>query len=466
MQCAFCRGSISRWEPTDQPSAEHRRLHPRCPFVLGRDVGNIANPSDTTTDSRPITNHLIAETSAVQNEAVVGSYSGPLEQLKYPQYSQLSDRINSFTGRTLPQGQSANRLAEAGWFHVGPGDKVRCFQCGGNLRDWEPGDDAWEEHRRWYKDCPHLKTQPLPAKPRIQATTSEAVRYRIEPREIKARLDTPSVRTILSLGYELSVVRQVIETQLMNTGDDFPNAEAILEAIFALEDPIPSLPSSSSTSSMYTSDHQSNTDAATSDATSSQRLSSPEGSFSLSSESASSNPLASSSASQSVTPQSLSSTKPNSAKPMNKMQSLVANISRKVSDSSAAASANANQPQANSEDHSKSKGRRKKIKKKNSPAHGTNTEETQQRAGVPSQLSPNKNATKQEEINDIETLEYLEENRRLLDARTCKVCMDAEVNTVFLPCGHLVCCDRCAPLLRDCPICRTYVRGTVKTFLS
>jgi len=60
----------------------------------------------------------------------------------------------------------------------------------------------------------------------------------------------------------------------------------------------------------------------------------------------------------------------------------------------------------------------------------------------------------------------LEENRRLREARTCKVCMDREANTVFLPCGHLVCCDTCSPSLRNCAVCRALIRGTVKVFLG
>jgi len=56
----------------------------------------------------------------------------------------------------------------------------------------------------------------------------------------------------------------------------------------------------------------------------------------------------------------------------------------------------------------------------------------------------------------------MEEYRRLVEAKTCKVCKDKEVNTVFLPCGHLVCCDDCSPKLRNCAICRTYIRGTIK----
>jgi rubrerythrin len=67
---------------------------------------------------------------------------------------------------------------------------------------------------------------------------------------------------------------------------------------------------------------------------------------------------------------------------------------------------------------------------------------------------------------DEEEQELLLENRRLMEVRTCKVCMDRDVDTVFLPCGHLVACQECSPKLKNCPICRTFIRGTVKTFLS
>jgi hypothetical protein len=53
-----------------------------------------------------------------------------------------------------------------------------------------------------------------------------------------------------------------------------------------------------------------------------------------------------------------------------------------------------------------------------------------------------------------------EENRLL-----CKVCLDREIGVVFLPCGHFVTCTQCAPGMSDCPICRTVIRGSVRTFL-
>ena len=62
-------------------------------------------------------------------------------------------------------------------------------------------------------------------------------------------------------------------------------------------------------------------------------------------------------------------------------------------------------------------------------------------------------------------IDLAEENRLLREQKTCKICLDAEVGVVFLPCGHLCCCVLCAPAVRQCPICRAEIRGTVRTFI-
>ncbi|OWF43929.1 death-associated inhibitor of apoptosis 2-like [Mizuhopecten yessoensis] len=62
--------------------------------------------------------------------------------------------------------------------------------------------------------------------------------------------------------------------------------------------------------------------------------------------------------------------------------------------------------------------------------------------------------------------EILKENDSLRDQLTCKVCLEARVSIVFLPCGHLSCCGECAPALKNCPICRANIKGSVRTFLT
>lgn len=65
-----------------------------------------------------------------------------------------------------------------------------------------------------------------------------------------------------------------------------------------------------------------------------------------------------------------------------------------------------------------------------------------------------------------EAEKILEENRQLREQRLCKVCLDLDASIAFLPCGHIVCCKDCAPAIRNCPICRKYIKGTVKTYLA
>ena len=67
------------------------------------------------------------------------------------------------------------------------------------------------------------------------------------------------------------------------------------------------------------------------------------------------------------------------------------------------------------------------------------------------------------DADDEQQLLLMEKNRQLQEAMTCNVCADKEVNTIFLPCGHLVSCDRCSLKLCNCPVCGTCIRGTVNS---
>nr|XP_022292969.1 putative inhibitor of apoptosis [Crassostrea virginica]XP_022292970.1 putative inhibitor of apoptosis [Crassostrea virginica] len=49
---------------------------------------------------------------------------------------------------------------------------------------------------------------------------------------------------------------------------------------------------------------------------------------------------------------------------------------------------------------------------------------------------------------------------------SCKICFDANFNTVFLPCGHLMCCEDCAKTVRICPMCRSTIKSAKKVFLQ
>ena len=72
---------------------------------------------------------------------------------KYPSYAVVAVRISSFSHWPSTLTQTPRALAMAGFFYAGYGDYTRCFFCGGGLRNWEPGDDPWTEHARWFPKC-------------------------------------------------------------------------------------------------------------------------------------------------------------------------------------------------------------------------------------------------------------------------------------------------------------------------
>ena len=65
---------------------------------------------------------------------------------------------------------------------------------------------------------------------------------------------------------------------------------------------------------------------------------------------------------------------------------------------------------------------------------------------------------------EFEKLEI--KNKELEEKNLCKVCMDAEISFVFLPCWHMCTCENCAVNgnLKDCPICRVKIEKRNKIF--
>uniref|UniRef100_A0A8C9EQP4 Leucine rich repeat and sterile alpha motif containing 1 n=1 Tax=Pavo cristatus TaxID=9049 RepID=A0A8C9EQP4_PAVCR len=48
----------------------------------------------------------------------------------------------------------------------------------------------------------------------------------------------------------------------------------------------------------------------------------------------------------------------------------------------------------------------------------------------------------------------------------CVVCMEQEAQMIFLPCGHVCCCQTCCKRLQSCPLCRRDITQHVRIFYS
>ena len=69
-------------------------------------------------------------------------------------------------------------------------------------------------------------------------------------------------------------------------------------------------------------------------------------------------------------------------------------------------------------------------------------------------------------IGYLKTKEAKEEQTNKTGA--CKICYDAAIETVLVPCGHMACCKACQDRFdgEPCPICKAPVSLVLKTYAA
>ncbi|EDV96091.1 death-associated inhibitor of apoptosis 1 [Drosophila grimshawi] len=193
VKCYFCEVEIGRWEPGDQPVSEHLRWSPNCPLLRRRPTNNIPISAEALDAILPPisydicgSNNSVLEvhdtaysegrqsdmqsTSAISSTPAevftslqpcsrpqAGASSGGSFYPASPEYAIETARLRSFADWPLNMKQKPQQLAEAGFYYTGVGDRVRCFSCGGGLKDWDDQDEPWEQHALWLKQCRYVK---------------------------------------------------------------------------------------------------------------------------------------------------------------------------------------------------------------------------------------------------------------------------------------------------------------------
>lgn len=81
------------------------------------------------------------------------------------------------------------------------------------------------------------------------------------------------------------------------------------------------------------------------------------------------------------------------------------------------------------------------------------------------------NISSNNEANEARTIVEDDESGEVPDGQLCVVCLMRRRRSAFIPCGHLVCCQRCAlsverDLAPKCPVCRQTIRNSVRIFDS
>lgn len=109
VQCPFCHIIISNWTPGDKPLREHMRNEPKCPFLLGLDVGNVPLQNGK---AKELCLPSISEKKQSLN-SVTASYKP-----KHPRMADIKRRLLTFSGWPLNKPEP-HQLAECGLYYSG-----------------------------------------------------------------------------------------------------------------------------------------------------------------------------------------------------------------------------------------------------------------------------------------------------------------------------------------------------------
>lgn len=78
-------------------------------------------------------------------------------EMKSPHHMMHKERLLSFK-KNWPKSLKylSEPLSDAGFYYTQTGDEVECFSCGGALKNWNDGEQPWDEHATWFPKCDFL----------------------------------------------------------------------------------------------------------------------------------------------------------------------------------------------------------------------------------------------------------------------------------------------------------------------
>lgn len=134
VECAFCFLQIKSWAHDDDILAVHKKLSPNCPFMTQRETRNIPIDPEALASKLGPRPHSDTCGSGLNNT--------------------IESRMDSYVSWPIQIKQTPEYLSAAGFYYTGFGDIVKCYKCHITLSNWQPNDDAIEEHTKFSPGCP------------------------------------------------------------------------------------------------------------------------------------------------------------------------------------------------------------------------------------------------------------------------------------------------------------------------
>ncbi|XP_053312472.1 baculoviral IAP repeat-containing protein 2 [Spea bombifrons] len=539
VKCFKCPLMLDNWKRGDDPVEKHKRLYPSCSFIqnvpsvnLGPSLNSAFSPPSSTGSQGYATCsgfgdvEVITKTyTSIPQDPVTSRAVVDLTHLKHTVVNSgmltEEERLRTFSSWPLTYLKPYD-LAKAGFYFVGPGDKVACFSCHGKLNNWEPNDNAMSEHRKHFPECQFVKNSANASSTysvsnvSMQTCSSRLKTFISWP----SRIPVPPKKLAESGFYYVGRNDDVKcfccdgGLRCWESGDDpwvehakwFPRCEYLLQIkgqrfVQEIQEKYPHLLDQLlSASDIQNSETQHPPII---------RLgveSSAEDEMLMSSEMVQS--ALEMGFDRRLVQQTIKSKMLTTGENYNDLEVLITDL-LKAQEEQTEEDRDRQAEESTSDEIILLRRSRLAL------SHCLNSlllilndllsadvltpseyESIKQKtpsavqvlglidivlAKGSSAVVAFKNTLKANDPNifrelyleqslkssdDCSDLSMEEQLRRLQEERTCKICMDQEVSIVFIPCGHLVVCKDCAPSLRKCPICRGTIKGTVRTFLS
>jgi hypothetical protein len=153
---------------------------------------------------KPISSRMVGSSNAF------GSMDVPVDDMTVEQ-----NRLESFSKHwsiDIPVKPLA--LAQAGFYYIGPHDRVICAFCRGKVYNWVPGDSPVGEHTRLFPNCTFV--QELNKKP-------------------LAKLETKEAKSVANFGYHATAIQKAFN-ELEQQGVMRPSVDQLLDVLWGFED--------------------------------------------------------------------------------------------------------------------------------------------------------------------------------------------------------------------------------------
>ncbi|KAM7343257.1 death-associated inhibitor of apoptosis 2-like isoform 1-T1 [Cochliomyia hominivorax] len=151
VECNWCHCRINNWEYGDDIKQRHIQLNPQCEFIKNRhNCGNL-----------PI-NMSSSVLQQIQDQRDDTAVNPTLNTKEHATLDLLleKNRLATFVNWPNPN-ITPQSLAKAGFFYRNRSDEVECAWCKGVIAQWEKQDNAFDEHRRFFPECPRVLLGPL-----------------------------------------------------------------------------------------------------------------------------------------------------------------------------------------------------------------------------------------------------------------------------------------------------------------